>query len=42
MVAQLRGIPTMARYKAATIMVDHYSGLGYVHLHKSTMAAEAI
>ena len=42
LIGQLRGIPTTARYKAATIFVDHFSGLGYVYLHKSTTAAEAV
>ena len=42
LIGQLRGIPTTARYKAATIFVNHFSGLGYVYLHKSTTAAEAV
>jgi len=31
-VAQLKGCLTTKRYKAATIFVDHFSGLRYVHL----------
>lgn len=41
-IAQLRGKPTKQRYRAATIFVDHYSRLGFVYLHKSTTAAEAV
>jgi len=33
--AQLRGKPTLARYNYATVFVDHFSGLEYVHLHES-------
>lgn len=32
---QLRGKPTLARYNYATVFVDHFSGLEYVHLHES-------
>ena len=32
LIAQMRGIPTKARYKVATVFVDHFSGLSYVHL----------
>ena len=42
LVAQLRGIPTTIRYKVATVFVDHFSKLGYVHLQKSTGAVETI
>jgi hypothetical protein len=35
-IAQLRRRPTMARYKVATLFVDQFSGLGYVHLQKGT------
>jgi hypothetical protein len=37
--AQLKGIPTTRRYQAATIFVDHYSRLSYVHL-QSTLSSE--
>ena len=40
--AQLRGNPTKERYRAATIFVDHYSRLSYVHLQKSTSAEETL
>jgi hypothetical protein len=41
-IAQLRGIPTTKRYLVATIFVDHYSGLSYTHLQKSTSAIETV
>ncbi|CAJ1938910.1 unnamed protein product [Cylindrotheca closterium] len=31
---QLRGHPTIARFHYATVFVDHYSDLDYVHLHQ--------
>jgi len=42
LVAQLRGTPTRIRYQVATIFVDHFSRLSYVHLQKSTGALETI
>ena len=42
LIAQLKGIPTKMRYKVATIFVDHYSRLSYVHLQKTTNAEETI
>jgi hypothetical protein len=42
LVAQLKGRPTIKRYKAATIFLDHFSGLSYVHLQKSTSVDETI
>jgi hypothetical protein len=42
LIAQLKGIPTTKRYKAATVFVDHYSRLSYVHLQKTTSASETI
>jgi hypothetical protein len=41
-IAQLKGTPTTKRYKAETTFVDHCSGLGYVHLQKSTSALETV
>ena len=32
---QMKGKPTLARYHYATVFVDHYSGLEYVHLHEN-------
>ena len=42
LIAQLRGTLTKARYKAATVFVDHFSGLGYMHLQQSTSAEATI
>ena len=42
LIAQLRGMPTKLRYRVATVFVDHYSRLSYVHLQKSTSAEETI
>ena len=42
LIGQLQGIPTIKRYEVATVCIDHYSGLGYVHLQKSTTAIEKL
>ena len=42
LIGQLRGIPTIKRYKVATVFIGHYSGLGYMHLQKSTTAIETV
>ena len=42
LVAQMRGIPTIKRYKGATIFVDQHSGLSYVHLQKTLSGAETV
>ena len=42
LIAQLRGMPTKLWYKVAMVFVDHFSRLGYVHLQRSTSAAETI
>jgi hypothetical protein len=42
LVAQLRGIPTKMRYRVATVYVDQYSRLSYVHLQKTTSAEETL
>eukprot|EP00957_Ditylum_brightwellii_P055249 4187533-Ditylum_brightwellii.AAC.1 len=46
-VAQLKGRLTIKRYTAATIFIDHYSRLTYVHLQydsssKHTLEAERV
>ena len=40
--AQLKGKLTKQRYTAATIFVDHYSGLSYVHLQRQLTSAETV
>jgi hypothetical protein len=42
LVAQMRGKPTKARYKVATVFIDHVSRLSYVHLQKTTSADETV
>jgi hypothetical protein len=42
LIAQLKGIPTTQRYRAATVFVDHATRFSYVHLQKSTNAEETI
>jgi hypothetical protein len=41
-VAQLKGRLTTKRYKAATVFVDHYSRLCYVHVMSSLTSKETI
>lgn len=42
MMAQMRGRPTTKRYNYATVFVDHYSRLDYVHLHERNTATEIL
>jgi len=42
LIAQMKGKPTMKRYIAATVFIDHYSGFTFVHIQKSTSADETI
>jgi len=42
LVAQSRGKATTKQYMVATIFVNHYSGLSFTHLHKSTSVEETI
>ena len=42
LIAQLKGTPTTKRYRAATVFVDHFSRLSYIHLQKTTNADETI
>ena len=39
---QLRGTPTRQRYHYATVFVDHYSDLTYVHLHQYNDGASVL
>jgi hypothetical protein len=41
-VAQLKGRLTKGRYRIATVFVDHYSRIGYVHLQKDSTSTETI
>ena len=41
-VGQLKGRLTKQRYKAATVFVDHFSGLRYIHTMTSTSSNETI
>lgn len=42
LVGQMKGRPTTKRYKVATVFVDQFSKLSYVHLQTSTSAAETM
>ena len=41
-VAQLKGKLTTQQYKAATVFVDHFSGLRYIHMMTNTSSHETI
>ena len=42
LIAQMTGYRTKQRYTTATVYVDQSTGLGYVHLQKSTSAEETV
>jgi hypothetical protein len=42
LIAQNKGWLTKKRYRVATVFVDHFSGLSYIHLQKSTNAEETL
>ena len=42
LIGQMRGFITRKRYMVSTVFVDHYSGLSFVYLQKSTSAAETV
>jgi hypothetical protein len=42
LIGQLRGFITGKRYLVATVFVDHFSGLSFTYLQKSTTAIETI
>ena len=42
LMAHMKGTPTKRRYSAATIFVDHYSRLGYVHLQETLTAQDTL
>jgi hypothetical protein len=42
LVGQMKGFLTNKRYRCATVFVDHFSGLSYMHIQKSTGAEETV
>ena len=42
LIAQLKGIQTNQRYTGATIFVDHFSWLSYVHFHRSLSSDDTV
>jgi hypothetical protein len=42
LIAQISGFITKKRYKVTTVFVDHFSGLSFVYLQKSTSGAETV
>jgi Reverse transcriptase (RNA-dependent DNA polymerase)/GAG-pre-integrase domain len=42
LIGQLKGRPTLRRYRVATVFVDHFSGMSYVHLQTSTSSKETL
>jgi hypothetical protein len=42
LIPQMKGFITYKRYEVATIFVDHFSGLSFVHLQKGSTAGETI
>jgi hypothetical protein len=40
--AQLKGIPTLQRYKHVTVFVDHYTRYTYVYMQQSTSSKETL
>jgi hypothetical protein len=41
-ISQLKGKLTRRRYKAATIFVDNFSRMSYVHLQESLTSADTV
>ncbi len=42
LIAQLKGFLTRRRYKVATVFVDHFSKLSFIHFQTSTSASETL
>jgi hypothetical protein len=42
LIAQMKGIPTLLRYKYLTVIVDHYSRFTYIHLHTAITSEETV
>ena len=42
LIAQMKGTPTLLRYRYLTVIVDHYSRFTYVHLHTAITSEQTI
>jgi hypothetical protein len=42
LIAQMKGIPKLLRYKYLTVIVDHYSRFTYIHLHTAITSEENV
>lgn len=42
LIVQLKGTPTLERYRVATIYVDHFSRLSFVYLHRRITSEETV
>jgi hypothetical protein len=42
LIARLKGIPTIQRYKLITVFVDHYTRYKYVHMQLSTSSKDTL
>ena len=42
LIGHMKGTPTVQRYRCATIYIDHYSRLSYVHLQKQLTSEETV
>ena len=42
LIGHMKGNPTVQRYRCATIYIDHYSRLSYVHLQKQLTSEETV
>ena len=42
LIAQMKGIPTISRYRYLTVIIDHHSRYTYVHLHTSITSNETL
>ena len=42
LLAQLKGTPTLRRYRAATVFVDHFSRMSFVHLQQTLSSEDTL
>jgi hypothetical protein len=42
LIAHMKGTPTIQRYRCATVYIDHYSRLSYIHLQKQLTSEETV